>query len=75
MLIDDDFLCILNGIGKLDVLVVKIVDIFDFNGSWLFGLYCFVGNNKVLFVGNKVDLILKLVKYDKVKYWMCYSVK
>lgn len=58
----------LNGIGKSDALVVKIVDIFDFNGSWLPGLHRFVGNNKVLLVGNKADLIPKSVKHDKVKH-------
>ena len=34
----DDFLNILNGIGQKEGLVVKIVDIFDFNGSWINGL-------------------------------------
>jgi ribosome biogenesis GTPase A len=36
-------------------------------GSWLPGLHRFVGNNKVLLVGNKADLIPKSVKHDKVK--------
>ena len=59
-LTDDDFLNILNGVGQTDALIVKIVDIFDFNGSWLPGFHRFVGNNKVFFVGNKVDLITKI---------------
>jgi hypothetical protein len=37
-LTDEDFLKILHGIGDTNALVVKIVDIFDFNGSWLNGL-------------------------------------
>lgn len=69
-LTDDDFLKILNSIGNTDALVVKIVDIFDFNGSWLPGLHRFVGNNKVLLVGNKVDLLPKSVKQQKVVHWM-----
>lgn len=69
-LTDDDFLKILNGIGKTDALIVKIVDIFDFNGSWLPGLHRFVGNNKVLLVGNKVDLLPKSVKHNKLIHWM-----
>ena len=44
----DDFLNILNGIGKKDGIVVKIVDIFDFNGSWISGLHRFVGNKDIL---------------------------
>jgi 30S ribosome assembly GTPase len=69
-LTDDDFLKILNEIGKSDALIVKIVDIFDFNGSWLPGLHRFVGKNKILLVGNKVDLLPKSVKPKKLINWM-----
>lgn len=72
---DNDFLKILNGIGNSDALVVKIVDIFDFNGSWLPGLHRFVGHNKVLLVGNKVDLLPRSVKKSKLIHWMKYSAK
>ncbi|MGX1983160.1 hypothetical protein EDD69_108149 [Thermolongibacillus altinsuensis] len=74
-LTDDDFLKILNGIGNAEGLVVKIVDIFDFNGSWLPGLHRFVGKNKVLLVGNKVDLLPKSVKHEKLIHWMKQSSK
>ncbi|WP_226618305.1 ribosome biogenesis GTPase YqeH [Cytobacillus firmus] len=69
-LTDDDFLKILNEIGQSDALIVKIVDIFDFNGSWLPGLHRFVGSNKILLVGNKVDLLPKSVKTNKLINWM-----
>ncbi|GLB58283.1 ribosome biogenesis GTPase YqeH [Cytobacillus sp. NCCP-133] len=69
-LTDDDFLKILNEIGQSDALIVKIVDIFDINGSWLPGLHRFVGNNKILLVGNKVDLLPKSVKANKLINWM-----
>ncbi|EIJ78955.1 GTPase YqeH [Bacillus methanolicus PB1] len=69
-LTDDDFLKILNKIGKSDSLIVKIVDIFDFNGSWLPGLHRFAGGNKILLVGNKVDLLPKSVKHNKLIHWM-----
>lgn len=74
-LTDDDFLRILNGIGNTDGLVVKIVDIFDFNGSWLPGLHRFVGKNNILLVGNKVDLLPKSVKHTKLINWMKQSSK
>ncbi|MCM3002564.1 ribosome biogenesis GTPase YqeH [Priestia koreensis] len=74
-LTDDDFLKILNGIGQSRGLVVKIVDIFDFNGSWLPGLHRFVGNNDVLLVGNKVDLLPKSAKKNKLVNWMKKSAK
>ena len=74
-LTDDDFLKILNSIGSTKGLVVKVVDIFDFNGSWLPGLHRFVGNNKVVLVGNKVDLLPKSVKHTKVINWMKQEAK
>lgn len=69
-LTDDDFLKILNELGKKDALIVKIVDIFDFNGSWLPGLHRFVGNNPILLIGNKVDLLPQSVKPNKLIHWM-----
>ena len=74
-LTDDDFLKILNGIGKTNALIVMIVDIFDFNGSWLPGLHRFVGNNKVLLVGNKVDLLPKSINPNKLINWMKHESK
>ena len=74
-LTDDDFLKILNEIGRSDSLIVKIVDIFDFNGSWLPGLHRFTGKNKVLLIGNKVDLLPKSVNKQKVINWMKKEAK
>jgi 30S ribosome assembly GTPase len=69
-LTDDDFIKILNEIGQSEGLIVKVVDIFDFNGSWLPGLHRFVGNNPILLIGNKVDLLPKSVKPSKLVHWM-----
>jgi ribosome biogenesis GTPase YqeH len=69
-LTDVDFIKILNGIGKREALIVKIVDIFDFTGSWLPGLHRFVGKNDIILVGNKVDLLPKSIKHNKVINWM-----
>ncbi|MGM0900156.1 MAG: ribosome biogenesis GTPase YqeH [Bacillota bacterium] len=69
-LTDDDFLKILNGIGQKDALIVKIVDIFDFNGSWLPGIQRFAGNNPVILIGNKADLVPKSVNQNKLIDWM-----
>jgi 30S ribosome assembly GTPase len=69
-LTDDDFLKILNELGDSEGLIVKIVDIFDFNGSWLPGLHRFVGSNPILLIGNKVDLLPKSVKPTKLIHWM-----
>ncbi|MFC0270082.1 ribosome biogenesis GTPase YqeH [Metabacillus herbersteinensis] len=74
-LTDDDFLKILHGIGENKGLIVKIVDIFDFNGSWLPGIQRFVGNNPILLVGNKVDILPKSVKHQKLIHWMKREAK
>ncbi|KOO52254.1 ribosome biogenesis GTPase YqeH [Viridibacillus arvi] len=74
-LTDDDFLRILNGLGQQNGLIVKIVDIFDFNGSWLPGLHRFVGNNPVLLIANKADLLPKSVKKQKVVNWLKQEAK
>jgi len=69
-LTDDDFLKILNGIGQKDALIVKIVDIFDFNGSWLPGIQRFAGKNPVVLIGNKADIVPKSVNQKKLIEWM-----
>ncbi|MBT2694119.1 ribosome biogenesis GTPase YqeH [Bacillus sp. ISL-55] len=69
-LTDDDFLKILNELSSRDALIVKIVDIFDFNGSWLPGIQRFAGKNPVLLIGNKADLVPKSVKQRKLIDWM-----
>ncbi|MGN5456547.1 MAG: ribosome biogenesis GTPase YqeH [Candidatus Kurthia intestinigallinarum] len=74
-LTDDDFLRILNGLGTQKGLIVKIVDIFDFNGSWLPGLHRFVGNNPVLLIANKVDLLPKSINPKKVVNWLRQEAK
>jgi ribosome biogenesis GTPase YqeH len=67
---DDEFVRILNSIGDRKSLVVQVVDIFDFNGSWLRGLPRFVGGNPILLVGNKVDLLPKNVNRNRLINWM-----
>ncbi|MGE5702691.1 MAG: ribosome biogenesis GTPase YqeH [Clostridia bacterium] len=72
---DDDFLRILNGIGGTNSLVVMVVDVFDFHGSWLRGLPRFVGNNPILLVGNKVDLLPRNINLNRVRNWIQHEAK
>lgn len=74
-LTDDDFLKMLNDIGGTKGLIVKVIDIFDFNGSFISGLSRFTGNNPIILVGNKVDLLPKSTNPNKVKQWMKKSAK
>lgn len=71
----DDFLEILHRITIEDALIVKIVDIFDFNGSWISGIHRFVGSNDVLLVGNKVDLLPKSVNHNRLMQWLTSSAR
>ena len=66
---------ILHGIGETDSLIVKIVDIFDFNGSWINGLNRFVGGNPILLIGNKADILPKSVKRERLVNWMKREAK
>lgn len=69
-LTNQDFLNILHQLGETDSLIVKIIDIFDFNGSWLPGLHRYVGQNPILLIGNKVDLLPKSTKKNRLIHWM-----
>jgi ribosome biogenesis GTPase YqeH len=63
----DEFLKLLGGIAATDSLVVHIVDLFDFEGSLISGLQRFVGNNPVLLVVNKIDLLPKSVNFNRIR--------
>ncbi|WP_079479593.1 ribosome biogenesis GTPase YqeH [Halobacillus salinus] len=72
---DDDFLEMLNQISKNEGLVVQLVDIFDFNGSFISGLKRHTGSNPVILVGNKMDVLPKSVNPGKVKLWLKKAAK
>ena len=69
-LTDDDFLNMLHEISDKKALIVNIVDIFDFNGSFISGIQRFAGQNPVILVGNKVDLLPKSLKEGKMRQWL-----
>lgn len=72
---DDDYLKVLNRIAQTEALIVKVVDIFDFTGSWLPGISRYAGNNDVLLVGNKIDLLPASVNTNRLQQWMRRSAK
>ncbi|MUT66283.1 ribosome biogenesis GTPase YqeH [Paenibacillus sp. NEAU-GSW1] len=71
----DDFLRLLGSIGTTDSLVVHIVDLYDFEGSLISGLQRFVGNNPVLLVVNKVDLLPKSMNLNRIRNWVQKQAK
>ncbi|WP_290033772.1 ribosome biogenesis GTPase YqeH [Ligilactobacillus cholophilus] len=70
---DDDFLSFLNQLSQKDALIINVIDIFDFTGSIIPGLQRFVGNNPILMVGNKEDLLPKSLKRSRIKDWVRQS--
>ncbi|UUZ85451.1 ribosome biogenesis GTPase YqeH [Paenibacillus sp. P26] len=71
----DDFLRSLNHVGSTDSLVVNIVDLFDFEGSMIAGLPRFVGNNPVVLVVNKIDLLPKVTNFNRIVNWVQRQAK
>jgi ribosome biogenesis GTPase YqeH len=66
----DEFLKLLGGIASTNSLVVHIVDLFDFQGSLISGLQRFVGNNPVLLVVNKIDLLPPVTNWNRIRNWV-----
>lgn len=71
----DDFLKLLGSIGTTDSLVIHIVDLYDFEGSLISGLQRFVGNNPVLLVVNKIDLLPKGMNMNRIRNWVQKQAK
>ncbi|MFD0674086.1 ribosome biogenesis GTPase YqeH [Cohnella sp. GCM10027633] len=66
----DEFLKLLGSIASTESLVVHIVDLFDFEGSLISGLQRFVGNNPVLLVVNKIDLLPRVTNWNRMRNWV-----
>lgn len=69
-LTDEDFLKLLKKVGQQDALIVNVVDIFDFNGSLIPNLHKLTGNNDLLMVANKRDVLPKSLKVGKLTAWL-----
>lgn len=67
---DNKFTQLLNELGKVDALIVNVVDVFDFAGSVIPGLHRFVGHNPVILVGNKADILPHSLKRRRVTDWL-----
>ncbi|MFB4164850.1 ribosome biogenesis GTPase YqeH [Alteribacillus sp. JSM 102045] len=70
-----DFTDNLHELGRRKALVVKIVDVFDFEGSWIPGFQRYIGRNDVLLLVNKTDLLPRSVNKNKLKDWIQRTAK
>jgi ribosome biogenesis GTPase YqeH len=67
---NSDYLQVIEKIKSEDALIVKIVDIFDFSGSFVPAIKELTGNEDVILVGNKMDLLPKNVKPSRILDWL-----
>jgi ribosome biogenesis GTPase YqeH len=66
---------LLNGLSDRSGIIVNVVDIFDFEGSFINALKRIVGNKKIILVANKLDLLPKQINHRRVKEWLKRSAK
>jgi hypothetical protein len=71
---EEHFLEALKKIGQKKALVVKIMDLFDFNGSFLPSLPRLVNFNPILLAVNKIDLFPR-VSWGRIGDWIQRRVK
>ncbi len=67
---DDEFLTMVSEIGHTEGLIVHLIDLFDVSGTLIESLPRIIGNNPILLVGNKVDLLPKSTNHRKVIHWL-----
>lgn len=72
---DDDYLKMIQQIHKKQGLIVHVVDLFDLNGSLITSLNRIAGDNPVLIVGNKLDLLPQSTNLRKLEQWIRSTVK
>lgn len=72
---DEDFLKMVSEIRNAKGLIVHLIDIFDVNGSLISGLSRIVGDNPIILVGNKMDLLPKSTNQNKLIRWLRSSAK
>ncbi len=72
---NDDFIKMLSNISETDSLILYVVDIFNFSSSIINSIKRFVGHNNIILVANKIDVLPKSLKGNKIKTWIRKSIK
>lgn len=72
---NEDFLNILKQVEKEDCLVIYLLDFFDFIGSNIAEVERVIQNKDHIIVANKIDLMPKAVKENKLRRWFLNEVK
>jgi ribosome biogenesis GTPase YqeH len=71
----EDFLREISPIKSKQALIIKVVDIFDFDGSMLPNFKAYIGNNPVILAVNKSDLLPVGASSERVLKWIHGSLK
>jgi len=71
----EDFLREISPIKSKEALIVKVVDIFDFDGSILPNFQSYIGRNPVILAVNKSDLLPIGASTERVLKWIHRSLK
>ncbi len=69
-LTNETFLSILTNVADKKELIIWVVDLFDFNGTYIDLVKNIVKNNPIILVGNKRDLLPKAVNDQKIINWL-----
>lgn len=70
----DDYLKVLNGCLKKNGLIVLIVDLFDFTGTFIPTIIDHLRDKNVILVANKLDLLPRSVNVGRIVDWLSYMV-
>ncbi|RDW19261.1 ribosome biogenesis GTPase YqeH [Oceanobacillus arenosus] len=72
---DDEYLKMVSSIQKSKGLIVHVIDIFDVNGSLIKSLPRITGDNPIILVGNKMDLLPKSTNKRRLMQWLRTQAK
>lgn len=67
---EEVFLNRLNLIAEDDAFVIHVIDLFDVEGTMISGLERFIQGQPYIVVGNKLDLLPKSVKENRIRHWL-----
>ncbi len=71
---NEEFDKLLLEVGKTNKLILWILDTADLEGSYIKNIEKYLKKNKVILVGNKVDLLPKSLSEKKIKNWLIQSI-
>lgn len=69
---NEEYELIINDLLKKDGLIVLVVDLFDFTGTFIPKIIDKLRNKNVVLVANKLDLLPKSVNVIKIVEWLTY---